>query len=412
MTSVCLYFKVHQPYRLKDYKYGDIGVSHCYEDADTNKELINEVADNCYLPANEILFNAIKNHQGRFKISFSISGTTLELLQQYRPDVINSFKKLVDTGCVELLTETYYHSYSFLFSKKEFRRQINKHSALVEEIFGITPTIFRNTELIYNNELARLISGLGFKGLLCEGMERILKGRTANQLYAAPYNGDFGLLLRNTSLSDDIAFRYGDANWCQHPLTAEKYANWLHAHPENTEVINLFMDYETFGIHKKKESGILNFLEALPDFVLANNHFQFSTPSSVLDEYYPKDIYNVPKTVSWEGKPDFNLLGSNRIKQDNLLKKLYSIERMVNTYSCNKAIDCWGKLQSADHLYFTGEKQTENDNIKHENIFPDEEEAFQNYNNILIDFEISLIKANIEYRKINSTLNISAFILY
>jgi alpha-amylase len=403
---------VHQPYRLKKYQPEDIDVIHCYEDTAAGKIAIDIAADKCYLPANEILYQSIEEQKGKLKISFSISGITLELLTKYRPDVIDSFKKLASTGCVEVLAETYYHSLSFLHSKREFQRQVEKHSALIKEIFSIEPAVFRNTELIYNNDLARFISGLGFKGLLCEGVERILQGRTANQLYAAPGNGDFGLLLRNASLSDDIAFRFDDTSWSEHPLTAEKFAAWLHAYPETTAVINLFMDYETFGMHKKKESGIFDFLKALHAAVLTNKNFRFSTPSDVLEEYYPKDIYNAVQTTSWDDKSDINCVWSRNTMQNNTLKKIYAIEKMVLNSNCSKAAETWGMLQSADHFYYMTDENSETDSSKYKTPFSSAEESFQNYNNILVDFEISLIKNNINLTRENTKTNLPTFNLY
>jgi alpha-amylase len=412
MTSVCLYFKVHQPYRLKKYQPGDIDIIHSYDDTEANKTAIDFAADNCYLPANEIIFNALKKHKGKFKVSFSISGTALELLQEYRPDVIDSIKQLTNTGCVEILAETYYHSLSFLHSKKEFQRQVEKHAASIKEILGIEPAVFRNTELIYNNELAKFISTLGYKGILCEGVERILRGRTANKLYAAPNNGDFALLLRNTNLSDDIAFRFNDSSWSEHPLTADKFADWLHAHPENTDVINLFMDYETFGIHKKEGSGIFEFLDALPDAVLANNNFRLSTPSEVLQEYYPADIYEAPYTISWDDKADVSCVWCENMMQNNSLKKIYSIEKMITASDCGKTIDVWGRLQAADNFYYMTEKERTGHSFKYPNPFTNGAEAFQNYNNILVDFEISVIRASIERIRKKKNFTLPVFNLY
>ena len=246
MPSVSFCFRVHQPCRLKHYEYENIGVQHCYDDAESNAAAINTMTDECYLPANEIILSQIEKNAGKFKIAFSISGTLLELLQQYRPDMIESFKKLTATGCVELLAETYNNSLSWLHSKKEFSEQVKKHTALVKALFKLTPVVFRNTELIYNNNLAKWIADAGYKGVLCEGLSRILKGRTTNQTYAAPGNGDFGVLLRNVEMSDDIAFRFGATGWSQYPLTAQKFAEWLHAHNSaDTCNINLFFDYET-----------------------------------------------------------------------------------------------------------------------------------------------------------------------
>lgn len=336
----------------------------------------------------------------------------MELLRQYRPDVIQSFIKLVATGHVEILAETYYHSLSFLHSKKEFQRQVEKHSAMVKEIFNTETSVFRNTELIYNNELARFISGLGFKGLLCEGVKRILRGRSVNCLYAAPDNGDFGLLLRNTSLSDDIAFRFGDTNWSEFPLTAEKYASWLHAHPEKTDIINLFMDYETFGIHKKSTSGIFDFLDQLPAAVLRNNRFKFSTPSDALHEHYPRDIYDVNKLISWEDRSGANSIWCENVIEKNILKKIYSLENMVINCDCNRMIDTWGRLQASDHFYHMNQEDMESGDGNHQSYFASSKEAFQNFSNILFDFEISLIKNNLNIIKKSTRQSLSALILY
>lgn len=275
MTSVCLYFKVHQPYKLKRYCSHDVDVVHCYTDDMATRTSIDMAADQCYLPANDIIYQSILANKSSFRVSFSISGITLELLQLYRPDVISSFRKLVATGCVELLGETYYHSLAFLHSANEFNRQVNKHADTIQELFGSRPSVFRNTELIYNDSLAVQVAPMGFSGVLCEGAESILKGRSPNHVYTAAADTSISLLLRNARLSDDIAFRFGDTNWSEHPLTADKFSEWLHSHPQNTEVINLFMDYETFGVHKKRDTGIFDFLEALPCAVLKDTGYLF-----------------------------------------------------------------------------------------------------------------------------------------
>lgn len=399
MVSVCLYFKVHQPYRLKKYESKDIDACHCYEDKEADRESIHHLADNCCLTANEIIYQQIIQHKRKFKISFSISGLVLELLQQYRPDVIESFKKLAATGCVEFLSETYYHSLSSMYSPAEFQRQITKHAELINNLFGLQPTVFRNTELIHNNRIALLVSELGLKGILCEGVERILRGRSCNQLYAVPGNGEMRLLLRNATLSDDIAFRFGDPNWSEHPLTAEKFADWLHQHPANTEVINLFMDYETFGIHKQEESGIFEFLESLPSAVLSNTDFTFSTPSEVLEEKFPKDVYDVTKTISWEDRSNANCVWCENVMQNNTLKKIYSIEKLVSQSVDERAMNIWGRLQSADYFYYMAEDSRQQNAGKYFNPHDTPHEVFQHYTNIVADFEISLIKKEIEAKK-------------
>lgn len=402
MVSVCLYFKIHQPYRLKNYQAKDIDVSHCYQDEEADREMIDRLADNCYLPANEIIYQQIIKLKGKFRISFSISGIAIELLQQYRPDVISSFKKLASTGCLEFLAETYYHSLSSLYSANEFQRQVLKHARLIKDFFNLEPVVFKNTEFIHNNRIARLIAGTGMKGILCEGVERILNGRTSNQVYSLPDLDRPLLLLRNATLSDDIAFRFGDPNWSEHPLTAGKFADWLHQHPENTEVINLYIDYSTFGIHKNKDTGIFEFLEALPSAVLKYDGFDFSTPSAVINQHVPTEIYDVSKIISWEDRSKINCAWCENVMQNNTLKKIYSIENLVLQSSDKKATDTWGRLQSADYFYYMADDVRKEDANKYLNPLT-AREVFQHYTNLVADFEISLIRKAIEQKKKNSS---------
>lgn len=400
MTSVCLYFKVHQPYKLKNYRAEDITLNSCYEDLSGDAETINRMADESYLPANEIILNQVREQKGKFRISFSISGTVLELFMRHRPDVIQSFKELAATGCIEFLSETYYHSLSSLRSSTEFQRQIIKHTELVKRLFGQEPVVFRNTELIHNNKIAKIVAGIGIKGIICEGVERILQGRSMNQVYTAPglesYKEDFALLLRNASLSDDIAFRFDDTNWNEHPLTADKFADWLASHPAADEVINLFMDYETFGIHKKKETGIFDFLQSLPSVVLKKEHLKFALPSEVINERFPKDIYDVPETISWKDKSETNCVWCENVMQNNTLKKIYSIEKMVTGDDDESTMDIWGRLQAADYFYYMSEKKIEG---KYASPFSTAAETFRHYTNIITDFEIMLIKKIIDKQK-------------
>ncbi len=402
MTSVCLYFKVHQPYRLRKYQSREIDACHCYEDETADRESINQLADACCLPANEIIYEQIIQHKGSFKVSFAISGIMLELFQRYRPDIIRSFQKLASTGCVEFLAEPYYHSLSSLYAPSEFRRQVMKHSDLIKDLFDVEPAIFKNTELIHNNRIASMINDLGFKGILCEGTERILKGRSCNQLYALPANGEFPLLLRNAALSDDIAFRFDDPNWSEHPLTAEKFAGWLHQHPDNTDVINLFMNYETFGIHKNKEGGIFEFLDAFPGAVLIHKDFIFSTPAEVLLDKYPRDLYDVPETISWEDRSTNSCQWCENVMQNNTLKKIYSIEKLVMHCADERATDIWGRLQSADYFYYMAEDTRRHSATRYFIPFATPQEIFQHYTNIVADFEISLIRKAIEAKKKSS----------
>lgn len=396
MPSLSLYFKVHHPFSLKAFNSKEVGAGVCYEDAIADEQAINNLADECYLAANNIILSAIEKSRGAFKVNFSISGVLLDLLQRHRPDVVDSFKELTDTDCVEILAETYYHSLGFLHSKKEFNRQVELHSTLIEQLFGVQPQVFRNTELIYNNKLAEHIADLGYKGILCEGIERILQNRSPNKIYTAPGLDEFGLLLRNASLSDDISFRFDDLSWDKHPLTADKFAAWIHTHPADTDVINLFMDYETFGIHKKAATGIFDFLEALPVEVLKYNNTNFTTASAALDSFTPHDIYDVPKTISWDDKTKECCVWCDNMMQNNTLKKIYSLEKMVMYANDAHLKEIWGRLQAADYFYYMAHTACNKNHQHYENPFETPDKVFQYYTNIVTDFEIALIKKALE----------------
>ncbi len=388
------------PYRLNNYAPGNIGMPANYFNTAADKTVLDQLADQCWLPANNMIASLIQLHKGKFKLSYSISGTALELLQANRPDVIESFQQLAATGCIEFLAETYHNSLSWLYDKKEFERQVSMHAALVNKLFSLTPAVLRNTELIYNNELAALAASLGLKGVLCEGVEKILKTRSPNQAYAAPGIENMGLLLRNAALSDDIAFRFGDAQWNVHPLTAEKYAGWIHTHA-NAAAINLLMDYETFGIHKKKETGIFEFMQHLPAEILKDNNWHFTMPSEALYNNYPVDLYDIPQTISWGGNEAECCVWCENSMQNNMLKKIYSLGNLVHRTGCNDNLKCWGRLQSADHFYYMSEKgRSTHDAYFHRNPFATAGDAYRNYVNIITDFEIKLIEQGLSaYRE-------------
>jgi len=412
MPSVSLGFKVHIPYRLKKFTAGSVGAYDTWFDEQACKASVDRLADECYLPTNKLILSLIKEHKEKFKVAFSISGTALELLQKHRPDVIRSFQQLAKTGCIEFFSETYYHSLSWLHSTTEFKRQIKQHDHLIKVLFGEEPVVFRNTELIYCNRLAKFIADLGYKGILCEGLNRILNGRTPNQTYAAPDNGEFGLLLRNVSLSDDIAFRFDDPTWNEQPLTAEKYAGWLHNLKDNSCNVSLFFDYETFGIHKKASTGIFEFLKHLPAAVLADENWKFVTPSEALYNCYPKDIYDVPSTISWEDKGAQSCVSSENMMQNNTLRKIHSLEKMVMNSAMPGAMEWWGSLQSADHFYYMcNDGRTIDDTYRSLNPFSSNEEAFENYKNALDDFEIKLIQRGLDDIKNKKSINQSSSIL-
>lgn len=405
MIALCLYFKVHQAFQLNEYHLRDIDFLHSYGNTKADLLMVNKLADECYLPANEIILSNIASHKGKFKVSYSISGTVLELLQLYRPDVIESFKEIFATGSADIFAETYYNSLSYLYSKSEFKRQVVKHEALVVELFGIRPLVFRNTELIYNNQLAPFIAAMGLKGILCEGANDILRGRSPNHVYSVPELDTVKLLLRNHVLSDDIAFRFDDNKWNAFPLTAEKFAGWIHNHPEGTDVINLLLDYETFGIHKKRETGIFEFLDALPGQILSSPSVQFSLPAEVLSSADARDIFDAPQIISWKHHADVTNPWAANVMQNNTIKKIYSLEKLVLKSSDEMAIDMWGRLQTSDYFHFMTEEFAKAENYNYSNPFNSAKESFEFYNNIVFDFEISLIKQEIERFKMENIAN-------
>ena|SRR5450432_801879 len=392
MPSVSLYCKVHLPQELNHYSPANIGYGADYFDAAADEKAVNRLSDECYLPANKIMATLIEKNKRKFKLAYSISGTTLELLMKYRPDVIKSFQLLAKTGCVEFLAETFYNSLSWMYSKKEFQSQVEKHGALIKELFGMEPVVFRNTELIYDNELAAFIAGMGYKGIICEGIERILQGRNPNQLYIAKGSKNIRLLLRHVSLSDDIAFRFGSDHWNEHPLTAEKFAGWIHAHKDACNV-NILVDYETFGIHKTHDTGIFDFLQKLPEAIMSDENWQFTTPSEALAACSANDEYNIEETISWKDKEIECCVWCENTRQNNMLKKIYSLENMVHKNGNEAEINQWRQLQSADYFYYMADNsRTADDAYQYLNPFASPEDAYKNYVNIITDLEIKLIE--------------------
>ncbi len=328
MASVCFYFQVHQPCRLRHYTIFHQD-SNYFDDA-KNEEVCKKVANKCYLPTNLLLLELIKKYQGRFKVAFSITGVLLEQLQLYAPQVLNSFGELAATGCVEFLAETYHHSLSFLYSLDEFTEQIKTHKPAMQKFFGQTPRIFRNTELIYNNNLPPLIGKMGgFDAILAEGADHILGYRSPNFIYRPPNSQRLKLLLKNYRLSDDIAFRFSNRAWSEWPLKADKFASWVNAVNGNGYVVNLFMDYETFGEHQWEDTGIFNFLRHLPDEIFKYPHNDFKTPSEVVAAYDAVGVFDVPYTISWADiERDLSAWQGNPMQKNALLRTLQAGEQV------------------------------------------------------------------------------------
>jgi alpha-amylase len=388
MPSICFYFQVHQPHRLKNYDCFKIGSDHQYEDEAKNIEILNRVARKCYLPANHTLLQLIDKHQGDFKISYSLSGTVIEQMEKYRPDVLRSFQALAETGCVEFLSETYYHSLSYLYSKEEFIRQIDKHKAKIKEHFHQTPTVFRNTELIYNNEIAKFISELGYKGIICEGLDHVLGHRTPNFLHHPPNVPNIKCLLKNYKLSDDIAFRFSNREWSEWPLTAPKFANWAHGVAGNGDTVNLFMDYETFGEHQWPETGIFDFLAHVPQELKKHSDFDFKTPSEVIMSYESKGEYDVHQLSSWADiERDLSAWLGNNLQHD-AMERIYKLESAIKLTGDEGLIHQWASLTTSDHFYYMCTKYWNDGDVhKYFSHYNTPYDAYINYMNVLTDLE-------------------------
>ncbi len=389
MRSICLYFQIHQPFRFRRYRFFDIGNEHYYYDDYLNESILQKVADQCYLPANRIILDLIRKHQGRFKVSFSVSGIALDQFELYAPEVLNSFRELAETGQVEFLCETYAHSLVSLKDREEFATQINQHRAKIKSLFGFEPTVFRNTELIYSDDIGAMVADMGFKGMLTEGAKHVLGWKSPNYLYANAINPKLRLLLKNYKLSDDIAFRFSDKSWPEYPLTAEKYVSWLNNMPKNEETINLFMDYESFGEHHWKDSGIFEFLKFFPETVFRNSKFAFATPGELIDELQPVSVINVPWPISWaDEERDLTAWLGNPL-QEQAFNKLYALLDNIRKTDDPQLRRDFLYLQESDHFYYMCTKFF-SDGAVHSyfNPYDTPYEAFINYMNILSDFEI------------------------
>ena len=350
-----------------------------------------KVADNCYIPANNILYQIIKEYGCQFKVAFSITGIALDQFELYAPDVLESFKKLAKTGCVEFLAETYSHSLVSLKDRGEFEKQIKEHSQRINTYFDQEPTIFRNTELIYSDDIGAKISDLGFKAMLTEGAKHILGWKSPNYLYYNAINPRLKVLLKNFKLSDDIAFRFSNRGWSEYPLTAEKFVKWLNKLDDKEEVVNLFMDYETFGEHQWMDTGIFEFLKALPRAVFKNSDFTFSTPDEIATKLQPVAVVNVIHPISWaDEERDLTAWLGNELQED-AFNKLYALTDRVNKCADPKILKDWKYLQASDHFYYMSTKFFSDGEVHaYFNPYESPYDAYINFMNILSDFTIRL----------------------
>lgn len=397
MLNIIFYFQVHQPYRLSKYKILDIGSPTSYFDDNLNRDVINKVSEKCYLPSNEVLYRLIKKFPGKFKIAFSITGAFIEQLKEYRPDVLDSFKKLAHTGQVEFIGETYYHSLSALFDEEEFIQQVEMHTQLMKDEFDYQPVTFRNTELIYNNRISDIVQQIPrFKTILTEGADKVLGWKSPLYAYSTP-NRKHLLLMKYYPLSDDIAFRFSNKNWIGYPLTVDRFYEWIERLPlierENRKMfLNLFMDYETFGEHQWHDTGIFEFMEHLPGRVLQNDYIGFCNPKDVnsIIDYEPPGL-EVPETISWaDTERDLSAWLSNAL-QWNASNTFYQLLRQIKQTNQPELIAAARRLSTSDMYYYMCTKYFQDGDVhKYFSPYDNPEDAYIYFLNVLADMEIRI----------------------
>lgn len=398
--AIVLYLHVHQPYRIRHYTVFDTGNKHDYfggqySDQTSNERILHKVAEKSYIPTNRRLLALLKENP-TFKLSLSITGTVLEQLEQWSPEALQSFRDLISTGRVEIVGETYHHSLAFFYSRSEFEIQVAMHREKVQQLFGQTPRVFRNTELAYNNDVAYWADQAGYKGILAEGWDPILGWRKSNYVYRPAYTDNIRLLLKNYKLSDDIAFRFGDQNWSEWPLTADKFAHWLNA-DHDAHVFNLFMDYETFGEHQWGESGIFDFLSHLPKQWLKHHDNTFMTVSEAIDSFDVADYVDVPNTITWaDTERDLSAWLGNGL-QISTIHSLYALEQQMIATNDLALIEDWRRLQTSDHFYYMCTKWF-NDGDIHAYFSPYDTpyEAYINFVNAYHDLKYRLLEKGVE----------------
>jgi alpha-amylase len=410
MKTICLYFQVHQPMRLRRYRFFDIGNSSYYYDDYLNESIMHKVANRCYLPANKLILSLCREYGVQFKVAYSITGIALDQFQLYAPEDLDSFRELAKTGSVDFLAETYSHSLASLKNDTEFRKQVEAHKNKIIELFGIEPKVFRNTELIYSDEIGAKVADMGFKAMLTEGAKHILGWKSPNYVYYNAINPKLKVLLKNFKLSDDIAFRFSYKGWPEYPLTADKYVKWLNKLDPKEETINLFIDYETFGEHHGQETGIFQFLKNLPVQVFKKTKMTFSTPTEIAENLQPVAAVHVPHAISWaDEERDLTAWLGNEMQED-AVDRLYSLTDKINKCQDKKILADWKYLQTSDHFYYMCTKVfSDGDVHSYFNPFDSPYDAYINYMNVLSDFIIRLntaVPENVQEKEIATLASI------
>ena len=405
MKNVCFYFKIHQPYRLKRYRFFDIGNDHYYYDDFANDDIITRLAETSYLPMCDTLLQMIR--ENGFKCAISISGTAIEQLQIYEPDCIDKLKELAATGNVEFLSGTFSHSLSSLEDPEEFMREVKMENDFIYRIFGVKPVTFANTELIYDDDIAMLVKGMGFKTCLTVGAKHVLGWKSPNYVYKACTAPSLKLLLTNDKLSDDVARNFNNPEWPEYPLNADKYMDWIAALPEEEQVVNLYFSMDTFGSFLPAQTGIFEFMKALPRFA-AERNIVFTTPAEVASKMKPVDELSIPYPISdIDEARDVSAWKGNSL-QNEALGKLYSVAERVSLCDDRRLKQDWEYLQSSDHFYYMSTKKLA-DGASHAAFSPYDSPfaAFINYMNVLADFLVRVAEQypeGIDNEELNSLL--------
>lgn len=392
MTSVCMYFQIHQPFRLRRFWPDDRTGFFRYFDERSNKEIFERVAHKCYLPTNKMLLDLIDEYKGEFRFSLSVTGTLLEQCELWEKDVLEGFSQMAKTGAVEFLDETFYHSLASLFEDKtEFKEEIQEHQTRIVELLGVKPQVFRNTELLYNNTIAEIASELGYKAILAEGADHILDGKSPNVLYKAKKSG-LPIIFRNYKLSDDIGYRFSARWWEGYPLTAEKWALWASGIKE--DCINIFMDYETFGEHQWEETGIFTFLQNLPGEVL-KTHLNFSTPSELVEKYKPEIEIDIGdfSTISWADMERDTSAWLGNDMQRRCFEEMRLLEPFVKKTKDPEILRIWKHLLTSDHYYYMCTKWLGDGDVhSYFSVHSTPFDAAVNFMAVVMDFKAQVFK--------------------
>ncbi|MGV8962589.1 MAG: glycoside hydrolase family 57 protein [Candidatus Saccharimonadaceae bacterium] len=405
MKTICFYFQIHQPFRLKRYRFFNIGKDHYYYDDFSNEDIMQRIAANSFIPANRMLFDLINQYKGRFKVAFSISGIALEQMEIYAPEVIDGLRQLSKTGNVEFLAETYAHSLASMADPVEFKNQVKQHSDKIEMLFDQKPTVFRNTELIYSDSIGEAVYEMGYDKMITEGAKHVLGWKSPNYVYTSAIQPKLKLLLKNYKYSDDIMFRFSNYDWSEYPLTADKFIDWIANSPEEEQVVNLFMNYETFGNMQPSHTGIFEFMKALPHFALEKG-IEFVTPSQIMNASEPIGKLEVPHPISWaDEERDLSAWLGNTLQKE-AFNTLYNIGERVRLCNDRRLKQDWLYLQTSDHFYYMSTKHF-SDGAVHGQFspYPSPYDAFNNYMNVLSDF-IGRVKAQYPDSVENEELNV------